>query len=80
MNDGRKFALIVVYRPPEKSFHLFLEEFRTLLESVDTVSTNVLICGDFNYCTENSNTKEFKELMNVMQFENKVKVVSNDQS
>ena len=46
--DGRKYVFIVVYRPPNLSARLFIDDFRRYLETLDMVSANVFICGDFN--------------------------------
>ena len=73
--SGRRFTFIVVYRPPHTRIGLFIEEFRLYLETVDTVSTNMFICGDLNFWVEdesNSNAIEFIEMMNTLNLENKV--------
>ncbi len=43
-----KVRLILIYRPPEKSCATFLSEFSSLLESSSTVSSALVITGDFN--------------------------------
>ena len=73
--SGRKFTFIVVYRPPHTRAGLFIEEFQIYLESVDMVSANVFICGDFNIWVDDENNgsaTEFIEMMNSLNLENKV--------
>ena len=43
-----KVRLIIIYRPPNKSCAEFLREFSSLLESTSTVSSALVIIGDFN--------------------------------
>ncbi|EFX65653.1 hypothetical protein DAPPUDRAFT_117093 [Daphnia pulex] len=43
-----KVRLILVYRPPDKSCAEFLKEFSSLLELTSTVSSALVITGDFN--------------------------------
>ena len=73
--NRRKCVFVVVYRPPNSRKSLFIQEFRTYLETVDTVGANVLICGDFNLWIEASDdyyVSEFIEMMNSFNFVNKV--------
>ena len=73
--NRRKCVFVVVYRPPNSRVSLFIQEFRTYLETVDTVGANVLICGDFNLWIEASDNyyvNEFIEMMNSFNFVNKV--------
>ena len=46
--SGRKTVFIVVYRPPNLSDRMFIDDFRKYLETLDMVSANVYICGDFS--------------------------------
>ena len=73
--EGRKCILIVVYRPPSTVTREFIDEFRLFLESVDMVSTNVLICGDFNLWiddSDNASVIAFVEMMDSYNLVNKV--------
>ena len=47
--NGRKLVFIVVYRSPSLSDAHFRDEFRLYLESLDTVGSEVFVCGDFNF-------------------------------
>ena len=49
MYGGNRLIFIVVYRSPRSNEALFHEEFRLYLESIDTVGSQILVCGDFNY-------------------------------
>lgn len=62
----KKCIFIVVYHPPNISARLFIDEFRLYLETVDMVSANVLICGDFNIWMEdqdNAHTRLFSDMI-----------------
>ena len=81
---GRKFVIIVVYRPPSPRVNAvlenFLEEFRMYLETVDTVSANVFICGDFNFWLDDIDSygvSGFIEMMDILHFSNKVDKVTS---
>ena len=50
-----KVRLILIYRPPEKSSAEFLREFSSLLESTSTVSSALVITGDFNLYVDVTN-------------------------
>lgn len=43
-----KTTIIMVYRPPNASVSVFIEEFKLYLEVIDMVSANIIIWGDFN--------------------------------
>ena len=45
---GRNCIFIVVYRAPNLSIPIFIDEFRLYLETIDMVSANTFVCGDFN--------------------------------
>ena len=69
-----------MYRPPNVYSNVFFNDFRLYLESVDTVNANTFICGDFNFWlddVENRDARDFKELMDMFQFENKVENVTS---
>ena len=54
-----KVRLIVIYRPPDKSRAQFIEEFSSLLESTVSVSSKLLITGDFNLHVDAPNTDAY---------------------
>lgn len=51
--NKRKSTFIVVHRPLDSRAEVFIDKFRTYLESVDMVSANVFISGNFNLLIEN---------------------------
>ena len=57
-HGGRKFLLIVVYKPPHINNYLLLYDFRLYMEDVDTVNANTFICGDFNFWFEDLNNHD----------------------
>lgn len=64
--SGKQITLIVIYRPPQTSMTCFLHELQLYLESVDMVSTELIVCGDFNVWVEDPSVRyvtEFVELM-----------------
>lgn len=78
--EGRRFIFIVVYRPPNGNAGGFLMDFRSYLETVDLVSFNVFILGDFNFWVEdarNSQAAQFMEMMYGFDFVNKVEKVTS---
>ena len=71
----RKSVFIVVYRPPSQNFRIFMEEFRNFIETLDMVSVNTYICGDFNILIdneENYTTRRFHDMMKSFNLVNKV--------
>ena len=46
---GRNFIFIVVYRPPNLSARLFIDDFRLYLETIDMVRANIIVCGKFQF-------------------------------
>ena len=43
-----RYTFIIIYRPPDTNINNFIDELRLYLETIDMVSTNIFICGDFN--------------------------------
>ena len=75
-----QFLFVVVYRPPQLSKATFLEEFSVLLDCFENEKCHVYICGDFNLWLEDyrdTNVKKFLDLMNNMNFVNKVNVFTS---
>ena len=75
-----KVTIITVYRPPRNSVRLFINEFRNYLETIDMVSSNVIVCGDFNIWMDdqsNPNTREFIEMMDSLNLVNKVENITS---
>lgn len=63
---GNKMLIIVVYRPPNKSVSVFLEEFGLFLETVDMVSAMVIICGDFNLWLDDPDARYVSHFVDLM--------------
>lgn len=49
VNGNHKQIFVVVYRPPQTSRAVFIEEFTTYLEHFDNAKDSIFICGDFNF-------------------------------
>ena len=70
-----KFVCLVVYRPPDQNVNIFMNEFGSILERLNTVSENVIISGDFNFWIDdinNPHTVAFLELIESFQFKNNI--------
>lgn len=77
---GRKCIFVVVYRPPNLNANLFFDNFRRYLESLDMVSANTFICGDFNFWMEDPRARyvmEFTDLMDSFDLVNMVNAVTS---
>ncbi|XP_068234124.1 uncharacterized protein [Palaemon carinicauda] len=75
-----QFLFLVVYRPPQLSKATFLEDFSVFLDCFENEKCNVYICGDFNMWLEDyrdTNVKKFIDIMNNMNFVNKVNVFTS---
>ena len=73
--QGRKCAFIIIYRPPEGRVNIFNDEFRLYLETIDMVSINTYICGDFNLWIDDLGARgveDFYEIMEYFDLENSV--------
>lgn len=46
--SGNRMTIITVYRPPNTNSGAFIREFGLFLETIDMVSANIIILGDFN--------------------------------
>ena len=74
--ENRNIRIITIYRPPNKSKKLFLEEFSDLLDSVED-KINIIICGDFNIhldCPNDYYVKKFIDTLEYHDLENQVKM------
>ena len=58
-SENKNVRLITVYRPPNNSKRIFLEEMSDLLDSIEN-KTNLIICGDFNLHLDNLNDNYVK--------------------
>ena len=80
MYGGIKLVFIVVYRRPNSDVASFIDEFRSYLESLDLVGSEVLVCGDFNFWVddaENEDAKYFTETMDMLGYENRVNKITS---
>ena len=78
--SGRKTIFLVVYRPPNLSDRMFIDDFREYLETLDMVSANIYICGDFNIWMDdrrNHTANVFQEMMKSFNLVNKVEKVTS---
>ena len=75
ISGNKNVRLIVVYRPPNKSKRIFLEEINDLLESLEN-KTNLLICGDFNVHWDNPDDNFVKEFIDILELHNLVNQVN----
>lgn len=74
VNGNLRHIFIVVYRPPQTSSVVFIEEFITYLEHFHDTD-NIYICGDFNLRIDDVNdqhSKTFIDMMSAQQLLNKV--------
>lgn len=78
--DGNKITLVVVYRPPNTSVSRFIDEFRTYLETIDMVSANVIICGDFNLWVEDMEERYIPQFIDTMETFNLINMVDKPTS
>ena len=68
-----KLRFIVLYRPPSTSKPVFIEEYQTLLNTIENYLKKIYICGDFNLWFDDKNdtyVKHISDLMDSMNFEN----------
>ena len=72
MHKNKSLQVVVIYRPPNTSKRLFLDEFSGFLDSLNDLK-NIILCGDFNLHFENSNDRyvcEFAEMLESHNLEN----------
>jgi exonuclease III/uncharacterized surface protein with fasciclin (FAS1) repeats len=60
--------LVTIYRPQltsdkRSTSSIFLDDFQTLMESINTKPSRLLICGDFNYHMDDPHSSKFTELI-----------------
>ena len=69
--------VVTVYRPPSSSIALFLEEFSSLVEELNTPNSDLILIGDFNLHIEDlSDTRatRFRDLLTDLSLQNHVQV------
>ena len=64
--NSNKMTILVIYRPPGLSVRQFIDEFREYLDTLDMVSANILICGDFNIRVNNPGERYVTEFIDTM--------------
>lgn len=74
--NGKKITLIVIYRPPNLSMYNFIYELKTYLDTIDMVSSNVIICGDFNVWMDDLNARYVTDFVDMIESFNLVNVVN----
>ena len=77
---AEKTVFIVLYRAPNLSARVFIDDFRKYLEMLDMVNANVFICGDFNIWMEdreNYTVKGFCEMMKSFNLVKKVEKITS---
>lgn len=78
---GRKCIFVIVYRPPNLSASSFIEDFRLYLETIDMVSANTFVFGDFNLWVDVPTDHygvNFMELMESFNLINKVNSATSE--
>ena len=78
--DGSKISFVVVYRPPITSVNHFIDEFRTYLATIDMVSANVIVCGDFNLWVEDIKERYIPQFIDTMETFNLINMVDKPTS
>lgn len=66
----------MVSRLPHTRASVFIDEFITYLETVDTVSANLFICGDFNHWLDDPNAASPIKLIEIMDSLNLVNTIA----
>ena len=77
---GIKLVFIIVYRRPNSNAASFCDEFRLYLESIDTVGSEVFVCGDFNFWVDdmgNEDANGFIETMDILGYKNWVNKITS---
>lgn len=78
--NGNRITLIVIYRPPKLSMCNFIYELKTYLDTIDMVSSNVIICGDFNVWMDDLNARYVADFVDMVDSFNLVNVVNEPTS
>lgn len=60
------FQVMVVYRPPMTRINDFLVEFDSLLSTLDLITYNTVICGDFNLWMDDSSLPSVDRMNNLL--------------
>lgn len=58
--------LIVVYRPPKQNISLYIEEFSSLIETMNSLSGKLLVIGDFNIHLDDSSNRSAQQFVSVI--------------
>lgn len=77
---GNRVTIIIIYRPPSTSCSLFIEEFQLYLETIDMVSANIIICGDFNLWLDDNEARYVAHFIDTIATFNLVNIVDRSTS
>ena len=77
---GSKVTFITIYRPPATSPGLFIDELELYLETVDTISSNVIVLGDFNFWLDTPGARYVQRFTDMLATFNLVNVVNKPTS
>ena len=72
---GRKIVFLIIYRPPRGNKSVFNNEIRNILELLNLVGINIILCGDFNLWFDDhldNQVSDFKETLALLQLTNVV--------
>lgn len=78
--NGNKLTIITVYRPPSTSLSLFIEEFGLYLETIDMVSMNIIVWGDFNLWLDDPEARYVQHFIDMISVFNLANVVDRPTS
>ena len=78
--NGNKMTVIIIYRPPNTSVSVFIDEFQLYLETIDMVSANIIICGDFNLWLDDCEARYVPQFIETIATFNLVNIVNKPTS
>ncbi|XP_076056378.1 uncharacterized protein LOC143034331 [Oratosquilla oratoria] len=77
---GNKLTIVSIYRPPAASVSLFIDEFELYLETIDMVSTNIIVWGDFNLWLDDTKARYVQLFIETIAMFNLINIVDKPTS
>lgn len=78
--NGNKLTIITIYRPPSTSLSSFIDEFGLYLDTIDMVSMNIIVWGDFNLWLDDPEARYVQHFIDMISGLNLVNVVDRPTS